>query len=292
MPRLAYVNGRYAPLAHAAVPVEDRGLQFSDSVYEVACVLNGHLFDWDKHLWRLRRGLAALFIDGVMADAALTQVARRLIALNGLADALLYIQATRGTAPRNHMFPANASPNLVLTVRRFNAAARARDQHRGVSCITLPDQRWARRDIKSTSLLPNVLAKEEARRAGAAEALMVDADGFVTEGASTNAWMVRGGALVTRPLSADILPGVMRDTLIALVRADGLAVEERAFTPAEALAADELFVTSTSMPVVPVVRLDGAGVGGGAPGPVAARCAALTWAEIERQTGRARPSAA
>ena len=249
-------------------------------------MLNGRLFDWDKHLWRLRRGLAALFIDGVMADAALTQVARRLVAANGLADALLYIQATRGAAPRNHAFPANAPPNLILTVRRFDVAARLRDQARGVSCITLPDQRWARRDIKSTSLLPNVLAKEEARRAGAAEAVMVDGDGFVTEGSSTNMWMAAGGRIVTRPLSADILPGVMRDTLIALARADGLAVEERAFTVAEAKAADELFLTSTSMPVVPVVRLDDAALGD--PGPVARRCAALMWGEIGRQTGRAR----
>lgn len=283
--RLAYVNGRYVPLRHAAVGVEDRGLQFADAVYEVAAAFNGRLLDWDKHLARLRRGLAALFIEGVMADAALTHVAHRLLRLNAQPDALLYIQATRGEAPRNHVFPAAPTPNLMMTVRRFDWAARVRDQRQGVACAVLPDQRWARRDIKSTSLLPNVLAKEEARRLGCAEAVLIE-DGLVTEGSSANIWIVdASGTLVTRGLGPHLLPGVMRDTLLALARAAGLAVVERAFTEAELRAAREAFLTSTSSPVIPITRLDGAPLADGAPGPITTRCAALMWAEITRQTG-------
>jgi D-alanine transaminase len=286
MPAVAYWNGRYGPVAEAAVSIEDRGFQFADSIYEVVAFLNGRFLDWDKHRWRLRRGLAALQIDGVIADAPLGRIARRLVAQSRAADGLLYVQVSRGAARRDHAFPAGLPPTLVMTARRFDFRQRIAQQQTGVALLSLPDQRWARCDLKTTGLLPAVLAKEEAKRAGAFEALFHREDGDVTEGGSTNLYMVdAAGTIVTHPLSARILPGIARDTLLALARDAQLRVEERAFTLAEARAASELFLTSTTAPILPVTTLDGAPVGTGAPGPVAARLAALVWAEIERQTG-------
>ncbi len=285
MPQLAYVDGRIVPLRDAHIHVEDRGLQFADSLYEVCAVMNGRLLDWPGHLARLRRGLAALFIDFPMSDAALGIVARRLVALNGEADALLYLQLTRGTAKRDHGFPAAPSPSLIMTVRRFDFRQRVAQQKTGVSVITVNDMRWRRVDLKTTGLLANVQAKQDARAAGAFEAWLVSADGVVREGSSTNAWIVKGGRVITHPLSESILPGIARDTLIHLARAAQIAVEERPFNLDEALAADEAMLTSTTAPLLPVVRIDGHAVGSGAPGPVAARLAPLVWGEVERQTG-------
>ncbi len=286
MPRLAYVNGHILPLSDASVPIEDRGYQLADGVYEVCAVLNGRLLDWDDHVARLNRSLSELRIAAPMSDAALGLQVRRLLKLNQTQDALLYIQVTRGAAKRDHLFPVHVRPMLTMTVRPFDFSQRLRQQQTGVGVITLPDQRWARCDIKSISLLPNVLAKQAAREAGAFEAWMIDGNGHVTEGGATNAWIVdASGAIVTRPLSNAILAGVMRDTLIRLARADGLTVEERLFTPAEALAAREAFLTSTTAPCVPIVTIDGQPIGLGKPGPVAARLAELLWGEIERQTG-------
>ncbi|QMW23339.1 D-amino-acid transaminase [Sandaracinobacteroides saxicola] len=283
---IAFVNGRYGPLADAAVHVEDRGLQFADAVYEVCAVLNGRLLDWDKHCWRLRRGLAALFIEGVMGDAALGQVAARLLRANRAGDGLLYIQVTRGSARRDHPFPRDIRPTLIMTWKAFDFAARLRHQREGLAAVSLPDQRWARCDIKTTGLLANVLAKQAAKAAGGAEAVLVREDGVVTEGGSTNIWIVdAAGVLRTHPLSARILPGVMRDTLIGLARERQMLVEERAFTLDEVRSARELFMTSTTAPVVPLVTLDGVAVGDGRPGPVATRLADAMWGEIERQTG-------
>ena len=285
MPQLAYVDGRIVPLALASVHVEDRGLQFADSLYEVCAVLNGRLLDWPGHLERLRRGAKALFIDFPMSDAALGLVARRLVALNGQREALLYIQLTRGTARRDHGFPAVQHPTLVMTVRRFDFAQRAVQQRTGVKVITVNDQRWGRVDLKTTGLLANVMAKQDARAAGAFEAWLVADDGTVREGSSTNAWIVQADEIVTHPLSAHILPGVARATLIGLARASQLRVAERPFTLAEAKAADEAFITSTTAPVLPVVAVDGVVIGNGKPGPVTARLAGLMSAEVERQTG-------
>ncbi len=286
MPGVSYVNGRYRAIAEAAVSIEDRGFQFADSVYEVAAWLNGRFLDWDKHLWRLRRSLAALHITGLMADAALSATAHRLVGRSRAADGLLYIQVSRGAAPRDHPFPHAIRPTLVMTARRFNFAQRVAQQQTGIAVLTLPDQRWARSDIKTTNLLAAVLAKQEARQAGAFEAMFHLPDGTVTEGGSTNMFMVDpGGNIVTHPLSARILPGIARDTLLALARDHQLRVEERPFTLHEAQTAPELFLTSTTAPILPIVRLDDAAVGTGRPGPVATRLAALTWAEITRQTG-------
>lgn len=286
MPAFAYTNGRYGPVAEAAVSIEDRGFQFADSIYEVVAFLNGRFLDLDKHLWRLRRGLAALHIEGVMADAPLLAVARRLLVHCRADDGLLYIQISRGAARRDHPFPADTPPTLVMTARRFDFVQRLGQQRTGVAVIALPDQRWARCDIKTTGLLPAVLAKQEAKQAGAFEAMFHREDGQVTEGGSTNLYMVdAAGTIVTHPLSARILPGVARDTLLSLAREAQIRVEERPFTLAEARAASELFLTSTTAPILPITRLDGAKVGNGTPGPVSGRLAGLIWAEVERQTG-------
>jgi D-alanine transaminase len=286
MPRIAYVNGAYVPLAEAAVSIEDRGYQFADGVYEVAAALDRRLFDWDAHVARLRRNLAALSIDEPMSPRALDLVGRRLLAKNGWANALLYIQVTRGVARRDHPFPARARPSLVMTARPYDYAPRVRQQATGIKVLTQPDQRWARCDIKSIALLPNVLAKQAARQAGAFEAWMIEADGTVTEGASTNAWIVeRDGTLVTHPADHKILPGVMRDTLMRLARDAGYRIVERPFTLGEARAAPEAFITSTSAPCIGVVAIDGQPVGDGAPGATTLRLGRLLWDEIARQTG-------
>jgi D-alanine transaminase len=286
MSAFAYVDGRYAPVPLARVGVEDRGLQFADSVYEVAALFNGRLFDWPQHDWRLRRNLAALAIGGVASPAALEQIARQLIRRARIRDGLLYIQVSRGTARRDHPFPAGIRPTLMMTARAYDFRKRLAQQAAGVSVISLPDQRWLRCDIKTTNLLGAVLAKEEARRAGAAEAMFHLPDETVTEGASTNMWMVdRQGRLVTHPLSSRILPGIMRDTAMRLARAAQIEVREAPFTLAQARDAAELFFTSTTAPVMPITRLDDAPVGDGAPGPVTRRLAALLADEIARQTG-------
>ena len=285
MPQLAYVDGRITPLRDAHVHVEDRGLQFADALYEVTAVLTGRLLDWPAHLARLRRNCAAIFIDFAMTDAALTAQARRLVAANGQPEALLYLQVSRGSARRDHGFPANAQPSLVMTVRRFDFAQRTAQQKTGVKVITVNDMRWQRVDMKTTGLLANVLAKQDARAAGAFEAWLISEDNIVREGGSTNAYIVKDGTIITHPLSAQILPGIARAAMLQLARAAQIAVIERPFSLAEALAADEALLTSTTAPLLPVVAIDGVAVGDGKPGPVAARLAALVGDEIARQTG-------
>lgn len=285
MPQLAYVDGQYMPLARAHVPVDDRGLQFADSLYEVAAIFGGKLLDWSDHLARLRRNCAVLFIKLPQSDAAITLIAQRLIAHARTPDAILYIQVTRGTARRDHVFAAGLRPRLIITIRRFNFRQRAAQQASGVAVTTIPDQRWGRADIKSTGLLANVLAKQDARAAGSFEAWFTAPDGTVREGGSTSAYIIKGGTLITHPLSAHILPGIARQTLLRLARQSQIAVEERPFSLAEALSADEALLTSTTAPILPVVRIDNRPVGSGAPGPVTGRLVALVSHEIHRQTG-------
>jgi len=285
MSQHAYVDGHYMPLADAMVPIEDRGLQFADSIYEVVAVLNGKLLDWPEHLVRLRRNLAALFIPLRHSDTALALIARQLVTRARLGDGLLYIQISRGTARRDHGFPKTPQPRLMMTARNFDFHQRARQQREGVSVRTIPDQRWGRVDIKTTGLLANVLAKQDARSSGDFEAWFLAEDGLVREGGSTNAWIVRNGRLITHPLSAHILPGIARASLIRLARANGIMVEETAFHLNDALAADEALLTSTTAPLLPVVRIDGRPVADGRPGYMAARLAALVAEDIQRQTG-------
>ncbi|MEZ5669239.1 MAG: D-amino-acid transaminase [Alphaproteobacteria bacterium] len=272
MPRFAYVNGRYVPHQRACVHVEDRGYQLADGVYEVLPVIGGRLVDEAPHLDRLDRSLGELSIRWPMPRRALELVARELLRRNRLRDGLLYIQVTRGVAPRDHAFPGgDVAPALVMTTMRRPPPRRA-DQVSGVAVVTTPDIRWKRCDIKTISLLPNVLAKQMAREAKCVEAWMVDPDGQVTEGASTNAWIVTAdGALVTRRADSAILNGVTRQRIIALARDAGLRFEERPFSLAEARQAREAFLSSSSNLVMPVVRIDDAAIGDGKPGPLACR---------------------
>ncbi len=266
MPRYAYVNGRYLPHGQAAVHIDDRGYQFADGVYEVVPVFGGILVDEGQHLDRLERSLGELKIAMPMDRRALILVARELSRRNGLTNGFLYMQITRGVAPRDHKFPARAEPALVMTTRQMKPHSE-QVLSEGLKVVTVPDIRWARCDIKSTSLLPNVLAKQEAVEAGAYEAWQVDSGGYVTEGSSTNAWIVTtDGKVVTRDASHAILNGITRLSLIELIREDGLEVEERAFTVDEAKAAKEAFLTSSTSFVLPVTRIDDTPVGNGHPG--------------------------
>lgn len=267
---IAYVSGRYVPRRLARVHIEDRGYQFADGVYEVIAVRQGKLVDEDLHYDRLDRSLAGLFIDMPCARTALKTVIRQVLRRNGIRNGIIYLQVTRGVAPRNHAFPSsNAKPTLTVTASRLKPPSEETIRS-GVSVVSVPETRWARRDIKSVSLLPNVLAKQEALKAGAYEAWFVDEDGFVTEGSSTNAWIVVDGQeVVTRPLGPQILAGITRHSVIEAARQANIRVTERAFTLEEALTAREAFITSTTSFVLPVVSIDGKAVGEGRPGPVA-----------------------
>jgi D-alanine transaminase len=271
MSRIAYVNGRYLPRGEAVVSVEDRGFQFADGVYEVCEVRAGRLVDERRHMARLKRSLNELRIAQPMAPAALAMVMRETIRRNRVQDGIVYVQITRGVARRDFPFPsAGTRPSLVVTARSNDLAKLEQVAAEGIAVVTVPDIRWQRVDIKSVALLPNVLAKQAARDAGAREAWLVDAEGRVTEGASSNAWIVnRDGKLVTHPLGRDILPGITRSVVIDAIKAQGLAFEERAFTVEEAYAAREAFITSASQIVLPVTRIDGRPVGNGAPGLIA-----------------------
>jgi D-alanine transaminase len=277
MSRIAYVNGRYVPHGDAAVHIEDRGYQFADAVYEVCEVRDGRLLDEPRHMARLARSLGELAIGQPMTPAALGVVMREVVRRNSVRDGFVYVQVSRGVAPRDHGFPrGDVPPAVVVTARRSSQASRERQAEQGVAVITLADERWARVDIKTVGLLPNVLAKQKAREAGAYEAWLVDADGFVTEGASTNAWIVTGeGTVVTRPAGRDILRGVTRTGVLDLAALAPFTLEERPFTVAEALAAREAFLTSASSIVTSVVRIDGKPVGDGRPGPVARKLRSL-----------------
>ena len=268
MSRIAYVAGQYLPHRLAAVHIEDRGYQFADGVYEVMAVARGHIVDEEPHLTRLARSLGELEIARPMADAALEIVLREVIRRNRVSDGIVYLQVTRGAARREHAFPKAAQPVLVVTARQVRPPDPKLGEN-GVSVITIPDIRWARCDIKSVSLLPNVLGKERARRAGAYEAWQVDDEGRITEGTSTNAWIVTAdGAVVTRAADNAILNGVTRLALLDIIGRAGYRFDERAFTVEEAKAASEAFLTSTTADLLSVVSIDGSPIGGGRPGPL------------------------
>ena len=273
MSRIAYVNGRYVPHREAGVHVEDRGYQFSDGVYEVCEVRAARLVDAGRHFDRLDRSLGALRIRSPMSRAALTLVLQELVRRNRVRDGLVYLQVTRGVAPRDHGFPPDPiRPAVVATARSIDLAGRAARAQQGISVITVAENRWPRVDIKSIALLPNVLAKQAAREVGAYEAWFVDAAGFVTEGSSTNAWIVTNeGTIVTRSADEGILRGVTRTALLDILAEGTWALEERPFTVEDAYAAREAFVTSATQAVLPVVRINGRAVGNGVPGPLAMR---------------------
>ena len=271
MSRIAYVNGRYLAHHTAAVHVEDRGYQFSDGVYEVCEVRGARLIDQRRHLARLKRSLDELRMDMPMPEAALAVVMRECMRRNRLRDGIIYLQITRGVARRDHGFPPPGTrPSVVVTTHSIDVAANERTAAEGVAVITVPDNRWQRVDIKSISLLPNVLAKQVARERGAKEAWFVDRNGHITEGSSSNAWIVTpGGKVVTRPADNGILRGITRTVLIDVIRAQGLELEERPFTAEEAYGAREAFLTSASQIVMPIICIDEHPVGNGAPGLIA-----------------------
>jgi D-alanine transaminase len=275
MSRIAYVNGRYVPIRQPSVEVEDRGLQFADSVYEVILVCSGTLVDEEPHLDRLERSLGEIHLGPAMSRRSLKLVMRHVLRRNRIGDGMLYVQVTRGAAPRNPAFPAATRPSLMVTARRLlplNPDALAA----GVSVTALPDLRWKRCDIKSVALLPNILAKQQALDGGFFDAWMIGEDGFVTEGSASNAWIVTAaGDLVTRPAGPAILRGVTRMTAIRLAGELKMPFVERPFGLAEAKSAREAFLTSASAYVLPVVRIDEAVIGDGRAGP-------LTMALIKR----------
>ena len=271
MSRIAYVNGRYLRRAEASVNIEDRGYQFADGVYEVCEVRGGRLVDERRHMERLQRSLKELRIALPMSLAALDAILRETVRRNRVVDGIVYLQITRGVARRDHPFPpVPVAPAVVVTASRLDVQKMEAMAAEGVAVITLPDNRWDRVDIKSISLLPNVLAKQTAREQGAREAWFVDKAGFVTEGSSSNAWIVtRDGKVVTRQADHAILKGITRAVVLEAMQAQGLELEERPFTVEEAHQAREAFLTSASQLVLPVVRIDGKPVGNGAPGLIA-----------------------
>ena len=273
MSRVAYVNGAYVPHGQAVVHVEDRGFQFAAGVYEVWSVFDGKLADFDGHMTRLVRSLTELRIAVPMTRDALTRVLKETLRRNRVRNGIVYLQVTRGTARRDHPFPPPGTPpSVVVTAKSMNFDALEAKAAKGITVLTQPDNRWGRCDIKTVGLLPNVLAKQAALDAGAGDAWLVDEMGLITEGTSNNAWIVdKDGALRTRDIQANILRGITRQTLMEIVKEEGLTVDERPFSVEDAKQAREAFVTSASAFVLPVVGIDGAKIGDGKPGPLAKR---------------------
>jgi D-alanine transaminase len=271
MSRIAYVNGRYLQHGQASVHIEDRGFQFSDGVYEVCEVRHGALIDAARHLDRLERSLAEMRISMPKERSTLVLILCEVVRRNRVRDGMVYLQVTRGTAMRDHSFPKPpVKPTLVVTARALNPAAGEARAAQGVAVITLPENRWKRVDIKTVALVPNVLARQAAREAGAFEAWFTGPDGNVIEGAATNAWIVTGrGVVVTHPADRSILAGVTRSTILDICQAEGIPFEERPFSLAEACGAAEAFCSGATLLVMPVISIDGCKIGQGVPGPVA-----------------------
>jgi len=267
MPKISYVNGSYVAHGSASVHIEDRGYQFADGVYEVIACIKGVLADERGHMDRLERSLGELQISMPVKRNVMGVIMRELLRRNNLKNAALYIQVTRGTAKRDFKFPKNVAPNLVMICWPFKFDTNP-VVLKGGSAITVPDQRWARRDIKTIALLPQTLAKQKAAEAGAYEAWMVGGDGLITEGSSSNAWILKGNILKTHKADRDILKGITRTAVEKIAALEGLVIEERAFTPEESYKADEAFCTSATGLIVPIVSIDNHKIGDGRPGPV------------------------
>lgn len=277
MSRVAYVNGQYQPHGRAVIHVEDRGFQFADGVYEVWSVFDGRMADFDGHMTRLHRSLNELRIAIPMSREALARVLKETIRRNRVRNGIVYLQVTRGTARRDHPFPAEGTPpSVIVTAKSISPDKSEAAARKGVAVVTTPDIRWGRCDIKTVGLLANVLAKQAARDRGAYEAWMVDEMGLVTEGASTNAWIVdEHGKLRTRDTQANILKGVTRTALMDLIAEEGLKLDERPFSVDEAKRAKEAFFTAAGAFVMPVVSIDGVTIGDGRPGPITTRLRTL-----------------
>ncbi|MBV9569618.1 MAG: D-amino-acid transaminase [Alphaproteobacteria bacterium] len=271
--RIAYVNGRYIPHSIAAVHIEDRGLQFADAIYEVVGVTAGTFLDEEEHLARLARSVDEIGMPMPASPAVLKVITREMARRNRLRDGLIYFQITRGAVRRDHAAPDRPPrPTLIVTARSLDPTTIERRRQTGVRVISHPDERWARCDIKSTALLPNILAKTAARKAGAFEAWLVDKDGFVTEGSSTSAWIVtQEGRVITRDLTNAILPGVTRAIILKAAAEGQIPVVERKFTLAEAFAAKEAFITAATLGATAVIAIDGRQIGDGRPGALTRR---------------------
>ncbi len=270
MPRIAYVNGRYVAHDDAAVHIEDRGYQFADGVYEVCEIRHGMIVDLTRHLDRLDRSLGELRMKSPMSRRALTQIIREVARRNRVNNGLFYLQVTRGIARRDHVFPsADTTPSLVITAKITDPGVLAAKNEKGLKAITLPDNRWDRVDIKTVGLLPNVMARQAAKEAGAQEAIYIDARGMVTEGAATNVWIVdANGILTTRPAEHGILRGITRTGLLDVTKLLGIQVAEREFSREEMLSAREVFITAATSICFPIVEIDGQTIGNGHPGSV------------------------
>ena len=269
MTRIAFVNGAFVPEAEAVVSIFDRGFLFADGVYEVIALIDGRFVDDGAHLDRLDRSLGEIQLVSPMSRAGLHAMLLELASRNAVTEGLIYMQVTRGPAERDFAFPAVQQPTIVAYARALPVIAHPRAVV-GATAITVPDQRWARRDIKSIALLPQVLAKQAARAADAFEALMVE-DGQLTEGGAATLFMVKDGALITHALGTAVLAGITRERVFTLAAARGIAIVERSITTDELRAADELFVTAATAFVMPIVRVDGAAIGSGAPGTLTAQ---------------------
>lgn len=267
--KISYVNGKYVPHEKAMVHIEDRGYQFSDGVYEMLAVKKGKLLDSDLHLKRLKRSLKSLYIDWPTSPDSIRVIIKELIRRNKVTNAYVYLQVTRGVAPRNHPFPKDAKPSLTVMFSELQPPPQ-KDYESGVKVITGPDLRWGRRDIKSISLLANVLAKQEAVKAGVKEMWLIDGNsGNITEGSSTNAYIInKAGEIVTHPANECILGGVTRDKVLRVAKKAGIKVKEKPFKLKDALAAKEAFLTSTTSGVLPVVQVDKKKIGNGKPGEI------------------------
>lgn len=278
MDRTAWVNGAFVAERDAVVSIFDRGFLFADGIYEVVAIAAGHFVDLAGHLDRLERSCAAIRLAIPMPRAELEAMLAELATRNGVTEGLVYLQVTRGPAERDFAFPAEPRPTLVAYARPMRILDHPLAAT-GAKAVLVPDQRWARRDIKSIALLPQVLAKQAARAAGAFEGIMTE-DGHVTEGGSSNVYLVQRGAIVTFPLGHDILPGITRERVLGFAREAGIAVHERPFTTQELLGADEVFITSATTFLMPITSIDGMDVGDGVPGPVARRLRAryVAWA--------------
>ena len=285
----AWIEGEYVPIAEARIPILDAGFVRSDLTYDVVGVWEGSFFRLDDHLDRLERSVREIGMAMPMGRAALKAVIREMARRNRVHDGLIYMQVTRGALRRDHAIPdMQPRPTLIITARSMDPAQLAARKEKGVEVITRPDQRWARCDIKSVALLPNILAKTDARKAGVFEAWLIDDDGFVTEGSSTSAWIVdKDGNIVTRSLSNAILPGITRKVIMDAAREAQIAIVERKFTPAEALEAREAFLSAASLGATAIVAIDGHKIGDGKPGPLTRRLQELYRAHAERLAAKA-----
>ncbi len=285
MTRICYINGRYVPATQAVVPMEDRGYHFADGVYEVIVFFNNCLLDEEPHLARLKQSLKILRMNMPMSDAALKLVMRELIAKHPFSDGYIYLQITRGVAHRDHAFPKDEKPFLTMFVNREKAPSRMQVEE-GVAVVTTPDIRWKHCDAKTISLLPNVLARQKSVEQGARETWMVNEDGYVTEGSHSNAYLIKGGTVITHPADASILNGVRRINILRLCQKNGIPVEERPFHVDEIREAEGAFMSSATSNVLPVVTVDGTPVGNGKPSALSGRIYALYQQHVTEQTGK------